>query len=553
MTKQTTAKIEPVKRKTIGHVLIEMGFLTKEQYKHAANEKKPGQKLGDALMAQGVITEKQWIKALERELGIQHVSLFNQPIAKGALKYVPHTFAQKHFVMPMRATSDTLTVAMHDPMNYPVIDNLALATGLQVKPMIATRDDILHAINKYYVTTAVTQNDDAPTKDGKLDASVVDLFNQILVTGVQLKASDIHIDAESRHIAVRYRIDGELRLSRKVEKSVHTPLVARIKILSGLDITQNRLPQDGRFSMEVGSTPVDLRVACLPTVHGEKVVIRVLDLSDSFRNMSSINFSKENQSKYAKLLKRPSGLVLLTGPTGSGKSSTLYASIGHLNKENVNIMTIEDPVELELEGVSQIQVNSDAGLTFAVGLRSILRQDPNIIMIGEIRDKETAEIAIRSALTGHLVFSTLHTNSAIDAIPRLIDMGIEPYLVASSIKGVVAQRLVRRVCVDCRKPRKPTADEVAIFKRRGKTIDVLREGKGCDACQHTGYRGRFGVHEAVIIDEAVKRKLLAGATTEELKDYLASEGTSFLLDDGLDKVKAGLTTLAEVMKIAMDE
>lgn len=552
MAERITSNDAPVRRKNIGHVLYEMGFITRDQYNQAVSEKKQGQKLKDTLLSLGFITEKQLIQAIARDLGIEHVSLFNQPLAKGALKYIPHDFAQKHLVMPMRVNSDTLVVAMHDPMNYAVVDNMSLSTGLRIKTVIATREDILHTINKYYVTE-ITKSANGDVSHEKMDESVIELFNQILTTGVQLKVSDIHIDAEDTYVSVRYRIDGQLRRSRKVEKVIHGPLVARIKILASLDITQTRLPQDGRFGTTVGDTPVDLRVSCLPTVHGEKVVIRVLDLSDSYRKMSSLNFSKENRNKYSKLLERPSGLVLLTGPTGSGKSSTLYASILHLNKEHVNIMTIEDPVELELEGVSQIQVNPDAGLTFATGLRSILRQDPNVIMIGEIRDKETAEIAIRSALTGHLVFSTLHTNSAVDAIPRLVDMGIEPYLVASSIKGVVAQRLVRKLCPDCRTTRKPTPSEVALFKRRGKTITALYEGTGCDACHQSGYRGRFPVHEIVTVDDKVKRKLLDGISTEALKDYLMGEGTSFLLDDGLEKVKLGQTTLAEVMQIAMDD
>lgn len=542
----------PTIRKNIGHVLYGMSIITKEQYNQAVAQKKQGEKLSDVLLSLGFVTEKQLIQATANELGIEHVSLFNQPLAKNALRYIDHGFAQKHLVIPIRATSETLVVAMQDPRNYAVVDNIALSTGLRVKPVIASRDDILHAINRYYVVESVGANESKASNE-KLDESVIDLCNQILTTGVQLKVSDIHIDAEASYLSVRYRIDGQLRRSRRIEKSLQGPLVARIKILSSLDITQTRTPQDGRFGTTVGGTPVDLRVSVLPTVHGEKVVIRVLDLSDALRKISSLNFSKQNREKYTKLLQRPSGLVLLTGPTGSGKSSTLYASIRHLNKEHVNIMTIEDPVELELEGISQIQVNPDAGLTFAAGLRSILRQDPNVIMIGEIRDKETAEIAIRSALTGHLVFSTLHTNSAVDAIPRLIDMGIEPYLVASSVKGVVAQRLVRQLCSDCRKSRKPTAEETALFKRRRRSIEVLFDAKGCDACHQTGYRGRFAVHEVVTVDEQIKRRLLNGATIESINDYLESEGTSFLLDDGLDKAKAGYTTVAEVLQIAMED
>lgn len=543
--------VKPVKKnRPIGQALVERKLVTNKQYREAHDQKKQGQRITDVLMSLGYLTEKQLLDTYAQEMGLEQVSLFRQAISRTSLKHVPHEYAQKHFVMPIRTQSDELIVAMCDPMNYTAIDKISLSSGMRVKVVLASRDDILYAINKYYIVAAPTGV--SPSGDAKLDESVIELFKQILTTGVQLKASDIHIDPEEKYVGIRYRIDGQLRQSRKLEKTVHDPLVARIKILADLDITQNRLPQDGRFGEVVGSTQVDLRVACLPTVHGEKVVIRVLDLSDAFKSIDSLHFSKANLETYESLLKRPSGLVLLTGPTGSGKSSTLYASVRELNQENINVMTIEDPVELELEGVSQIQVSADSGLTFAVGLRSILRQDPNVIMIGEIRDKETAEIAIRSALTGHLVFSTLHTNSAIDAVPRLVDMGIEPYLVASAVKGVVAQRLVRRICAECKEKRALTAEEKEVFRSRGKEADHVYQGKGCDACHHSGYRGRFAVHEIITIDEKVKRKLLNGDTTEQLKDYVSENGAQFLIDDGLEKVKRGHTTMQEVLTIAMD-
>lgn len=537
------------KRKKLGNILVESGVITKDQYRQAAQNKKKGQKIGDVLVAQGFITEKQLIKTLEVQLSIPYVSLYKYTIKKSVLTHASHEFAQKNMIMPLKVEGDTLVIAMHDPMNYYVIDNLELATGLTIKPVIATRDDILFAINKYYGRQAASDTSQ-PTE--KMDESVVQLFNQILTTAVQLKASDIHLDPEESYVGIRYRIDGQLRKDRKIAKDMHGPLIARIKILAELDITQTRAPQDGRFDTSVGPSSIDLRVACLPTVNGEKIVIRILDLSDATRKISDLGFSKSNRAAYTQLLKRPSGLILLTGPTGSGKSSTLYASVRQLNKENVNIMTVEDPVELQMEGVNQVQVNSDSGLTFAAGLRSILRQDPDVIMIGEIRDKETAEIAIRSALTGHLVFSTLHTNSAVDAVPRLVDMGIEPYLAASSIKGVVAQRLVRHICMDCRKKRRPTAFEKKVFEDREQNIDVIYEATGCDSCHHTGYRGRFAVHEVITTDDKMKQALLQDGSSADLHTHAANNGTEFLIDDGLAKVKSGLTTIDEIMKIAAD-
>lgn len=536
-------------RKRLGDLLQEAGLVTDEQINETIENKKPNQKLGDALLERGYITEKQLIEVLEFQLGIPQVSLYQYPIEREVLGYVSKEVAQLNLIMPLKVQGNSLVIAMKDPMDYYVIDDLELATGFKISPVIATKDDILHSINKYYFRndkgigiSVGTDGDEAP---------IIKLFDQLLQAAIQLRASDIHIDPHESEIYVRYRIDGRLHTETILSKQIQSPLVARIKILANLNITQTRLPQDGRIKMSINSTPVDLRISCLPTVYGEKVVIRVLDLQNALMELSELNFSKENHQKYRKLITQPSGLVLLTGPTGSGKTSTLYASINHLNKEHVNIITIEDPVEIQLKGINQVQVNSSIGLTFANGLRSILRQDPNIIMVGEVRDQETAEIAIRASLTGHLVFSTIHTNSALDTVPRLIDMGVEPYLVVSSLNGVVAQRLVRRICRDCKTNRRVTEMEKSIFQKNGLDADYVYYGRGCGSCHQQGYRGRIAVHEVVIMDETIKSMLLNHASIIEIHDYLFKQGTSFLIQDGLMKVKEGLTSMEEIMQISI--
>ncbi|WP_010099174.1 GspE/PulE family protein [Ornithinibacillus scapharcae] len=536
-------------RKRLGDLLQEAGLVTEEQVNETIANKKPNQKLGDALLERGYITEKQLIEVLEFQLGIPQVSLYQYPIEKEILGYVSKEVAQRNLIMPLKIQGSSLVIAMKDPMDYYVIDDLELSTGFKISPVIATKDDILHAINRYYfrdesgISIGIAHDGD--------EAPIIKLLDQLLQAAIQLRASDIHIDPHESDVYVRYRIDGRLHTETILSKQIQSPLVARIKILANLNITQTRLPQDGRIKMTVNTTPVDLRISCLPTVFGEKVVIRVLDLQNALMDLSELNFSKENHQKYRKLITQPSGLVLLTGPTGSGKTSTLYASINLLNKEHVNIITVEDPVEIQLKGINQVQVNSSIGLTFADGLRSILRQDPNIIMVGEIRDQETAEIAIRASLTGHLVFSTLHTNSALDTVPRLIDMGVEPYLVVSSLNGVVAQRLVRRICRDCKTERPVTEMERNIFTKNGIQAEQVSYGRGCGSCHQQGYRGRIAVHEVVIMDETIKGMLLNHASIKELRDYLSNQGASFLIQDGLMKVREGLTTMEEIMQISI--
>ncbi|MEN2765562.1 GspE/PulE family protein [Ornithinibacillus xuwenensis] len=536
-------------RKRLGDLLQEAGLVTGKQINEALENKKPSQKLGDALLERGYITERQLIEVLEFQLGIPQVSLYQYPVDEQVLGLVSKEVAQRNFIMPLKIQGRSLLLAMKDPMDYYIIDDLELSTGLSISPVIATKDDILFAINKYYFKEDNRINIDLI--EGEDEAPVIRLLDQLLSGAIRLRASDIHIDPQEDNVYVRYRIDGRLQTEKLVPKELLNALVARIKILADLNITQTRLPQDGRIKMNVDQIPVDLRISCLPTVFGEKVVIRVLDLNNALMQLSELNLTKENHQKYRQLITQPTGLVLLTGPTGSGKTSTLYASINHLNKEHVNIVTVEDPVELPLKGINQVQVNSSIGLTFANGLRSILRQDPNIIMVGEIRDQETAEIAIRSSLTGHLVFSTLHTNSAIDTVPRLIDMGVEPYLVVSALNGVVAQRLVRRICRDCQTEREATEMEKDIFHKYGFEVDHVYYGKGCSSCHQQGYRGRVAVHEVLVLDETLKTMLLNRATMKAVKQYASEHGMKFLIQDGLEKVNAGITTMEEIMQISI--
>jgi type IV pilus assembly protein PilB len=547
-------------RKRLGDLLVEAGLITEEQLQEALKEKAPSQKLGDALLQRGYITEQQLIEVLEFQLGIPHVSLYRYPIDPKLTNLVPKEFAKRHMVMPLKAEGDRLLVAMADPMDFFVIDDLRLSTGFHIETAIASKDDILRAINKYYdidesmedflrMTPAPeTVEEERVTEE---DSPIVRLVNQILQLAVEQRASDIHIDPQETKVLVRYRIDGVLRTDRALPKHMQSMLTARIKILANMDITEHRIPQDGRIKMNIDFHPVDLRVSTLPTVYGEKIVMRVLDLGTALNDIHKLGFNKLNLQRFIELIEKPTGIVLITGPTGSGKSSTLYAALNRLNSEEVNIITIEDPVEYQLEGINQIQVNPNVGLTFAQGLRSILRQDPNIIMVGEIRDRETAEVAIRASLTGHLVLSTLHTNDALSTITRLIDMGIEPFLVATSLTGVVSQRLVRRVCRDCQEEQEPTKREIEIFARRGMKIEKLVRGRGCPTCNMTGYKGRIALHELLVMTDEMRRVILNKEPFSKLRELAIKNKMIFLIDDGLLKVKQGVTTLEEVLKVAI--
>jgi type IV pilus assembly protein PilB len=549
-------------RKRLGDLLIEADLITKDQLQSTLKEKSPNQKLGEALLQRGYITEQQLIEVLEHQLGIPHISLFHYPFDTKLFSLIPKETAIRNLIVPLKREMNKLYVAMADPMDFIVLDDLRLSTGFQIEPAIAAKGDILRTINKYYdvddgldeLLDELPQTERGRTDDlNDQDSPIVKLVNQIFTNAVLQRASDIHIDPQETKIVVRYRIDGILRVERVLPQNMQSVLTARIKIMANLDITEHRIPQDGRIKLNLEFHPIDLRVSTLPTVYGEKIVMRLLDMSSTLSDINKLGFNALNLKRFNEMIEKPTGIVLITGPTGSGKSSTLYAALNKLNSDAVNIITIEDPVEYQLEGISQVQVNQNVGMTFAAGLRSILRQDPNIIMVGEIRDTETAEVAIRASLTGHLVLSTLHTNDSIGTVTRLLDMGVEPFLLASSLSGIVAQRLVRRVCRDCMETQEPSKREIEIFARRGLKVDKIYRGKGCSSCNMTGYKGRIALHEVLVVNEDIRRAIMNGESFQRIKEIAVKNKTVFLMDDGLLKVKQGLTTTEEVLRVAILE
>ncbi len=549
-------------RKRIGDLLIEEKLIDKEQLNNALKNKDRDEKLGDYLIKHEHITEQQLIEALEIQLGIPVVHLSQHAIEPELIQLVPKELAKRANIMPVRREGTKLLVAMADPMDYFAIEELRMATGYQIVTGIAAKDDVFRAITKYYdlqesmddalgdIMPTEFEDEDQITDE---DSPIVRLVNQIIANGVAQRASDIHFDPQDKELKIRYRVDGIMRHERSLPKNMQKIITARVKIMGKLNITENRIPQDGRIKSLVNLRPIDIRLSTLPTIYGEKIVMRILDLSNALNDLNMLGFSNQNLVTFKSMLERPNGIILITGPTGSGKTSTLYAGINYLNDDEVNIITVEDPVEYQLEGINQIQVREEVGLTFSTGLRSILRQDPDVIMVGEIRDMDTAQIAVRSSLTGHLVLSTLHTNSAIESIARLTDMGIETYLLSSSLIGVMAQRLVRRVCRDCGVQREPNEQELKVFERYGMEIAEVTQGTGCPSCSDTGYRGRLALHEILTVDETVKSQILNEKSAEVILAYARSQGYKTLVEDGLEKISAGLTTVEEVLRVAMTD
>lgn len=549
-------------RKRIGDLLLEAGVITEAQLKYALDNKSRNEKLGDFLIKENILTEQQLIEALEFQLGIPHISLNQFPIDPELLQLVPAELAKRAQLIPIRRERNKLFIAMADPMDYFAIEEVRMATGCQIEPIIAAKDDLYRTITKYYdlqesmeaaLSDMQANMPDSQQEITDEDSPIVRLVNQIIANGVAQRASDIHFDPQETEFKVRYRVDGVLRTERSLPKHMQSMMTARVKIMGNLNITENRIPQDGRLKITVNFRPVDIRLATLPTVYGEKIVMRILDLSNAPNDIGQIGFSPENEGLFRQIINRPNGIVLITGPTGSGKSSTLYAALSELNSEDVNIITVEDPVEYQMTGINQIQVKEEVGLTFAAGLRSILRQDPDIVMIGEIRDLETAQIAIRASLTGHLVLSTMHTNSAVESISRLKDMGIEPFLISSSLVGAMAQRLVRKICRDCSTEVPASEREKDIFTENGMSITTVHKGRGCAACNNTGYRGRMAIHEILPIDRELKELILSQVSGNVLRDYMKQKGYHTLLQDGLLKVVSGITTTEEVLRVATTE
>jgi len=551
----------------IGELMVNQGLITREQLEEClrkqVHEKK---KLGVVLVENGYATERQIAEVLEFQLGYPSVSLLDEQPDDAAVRLIPETLARKHAVIPLRKVAGKLLLAMEDPLDYGAIEDVRLYTGLAVQPVIATRSEIEQALSRLYgmqdsveemmIELAQPMDEDNVKEAQDVSSPIVRIVNQIIQSAVAQRASDIHIEPQETQVLVRFRVDGALRTERQLPKHMQQVLTARIKILAGLNIAERRLPQDGRIQITADSRKVDIRVSALPGVTGESIVLRILDQSAGIKKLSELGFSDRHRLLFEQALQRPNGIVLITGPTGSGKTSTLYSALQQLNRPDVKIVTVEDPVEYRMSGITQVQVHAAIGLTFAAGLRSILRQDPNIVMVGEIRDAETAEIAVRASLTGHLVLSTLHTNSAIGTIGRLADMGVEPYLIASSLVCVVAQRLVRRVCRDCavRVPMRP--EERQLFVTHGLLADangdsdsvMLMRGQGCVSCNKTGYKGRLAVHEVLKADEALRRLIARNADAEALRQHARERGFRTMLEDGLDKVLAGLTTTEELLR-----
>ncbi|SET72288.1 type IV pilus assembly protein PilB [Salinibacillus kushneri] len=548
------------KNMRLGDLLIESGMITEEELQHTLEEKSPEQKLGDLLVQKGLVTELQLIEALEFQLGIPRVTLYNYSIDKTIRSMVSKEFAKRHLVMPLKKDKNKLYIAMADPMDYIVMNDLRLSTGFNIEPMIATKDDLIRSVSKYYDVDDLGEDFELPEEEEKEnlqlledeDSPVVKLVNQLLQQAVVQQASDVHFDCMETKIYVRFRIDGRLRTERSLPKNMQGPLITRIKIMANMDITEHRTPQDGRIKLSVENRKMDLRISTLPTVYGEKIVIRLLDLSIVQKDIKQIGFDSINLEKFQSLINQPHGIVLLTGPTGSGKTSTMYSALSQLNDEERNIITIEDPVEYQLEGINQIQVNTNVNLDFATGLRAILRQDPNIIMVGEIRDRKTAAIATRASITGHLVLSTLHTNDSISTINRLKDMGIEIYLIASSLNGVVSQRLVRKICRDCKHERKASTRETEIFSKYNIPIETVSYGEGCPTCNMSGYRGRTAIHEVLVIDSEMKEALVNNDSMVKIRDIALKNGLKSLTEDGLEKVKEGITTTEEILQVSLE-
>jgi type IV pilus assembly protein PilB len=556
-----------MKRVPIGEVLKEYGYITDEQLQEAleAQKKDKSKRLGQHLIDLGFVNEEQTLRALSAKLDYPMIDLSTAPIEIDAVAKIPQQLAEKYNVIGINIESNTLTVVTSDPMDFYALEDIRLVTGMNISIGLAVHDRIKDAIDYNYSeikaksaaevanrdTTHFEAIDEEIFDSESDDSPIVKLLNSLLTKGFSSNASDIHIEPFEKETLVRMRIDGMLIESMKLQKSIHSPLVVRTKILANLDISERRIPQDGHFVVTINGERMNLRVSIVPTVYGEKIVMRFLNSNTPIDHANHFGMTDINFKKMNLMMDNPNGIIYVTGPTGSGKTTTLYMIMEKLAKRNVNILTIEDPVEKNLERINQMQVNNVAGLTFESGLRAILRQDPDIIMVGETRDAETASISVRAAITGHLVVSTLHTNDAVSTIVRLIDMGIEPYMVANSVVGIVAQRLVKKVCPHCAKKEVASEDDKRIA---GKNLPYVYRSVGCPACHHTGYKGRIAVHEMVLIDKKIKKMITEHADIDDIYDYVKiNQDYSSLFQETLKLVEEGQTTIEELLKISYYE
>ncbi|HEY9867818.1 MAG TPA: type II secretion system ATPase GspE [Candidatus Obscuribacterales bacterium] len=561
-----------LKRVPLGTLLVQEGVITQSQLDQALAEQRRQnhtRRLGEILVDMRAVSEKNLLAILSKQLECPVVDLVAEPPSPEALQVVPSEFALRHQLVPLRQTDHTLIVAMADPLDIQSMDDLRLLTGYRVEPRLASPTDIRRAVEQFYMSQMlqdVREQEQAAIEEDSLDIAdlqkmareelVIQMVNLIINQAIQDRASDIHIEPFERELRVRYRIDGVLHEVNAPPKRFHPAIVSRIKILSDMNIAERRLPQDGRMRIRAGGRQIDLRISTVPTLFGESVVMRILDKQTAMLGLRELGMQGAMFDRFRRLIQEPHGIILVTGPTGSGKTTTLYAALNEIYSDEKKIITIEDPVEYQLAGINQIQVHPQIDLTFANGLRHIVRQDPDIIMVGEIRDRETVEIAIHAALTGHLVFSTLHTNDAAGAVSRLLDMGAEPYLVASSLIGSIAQRLVRLNCPRCKGP---ITEKPLVLNEIGITPEMLQEhtlmaGSGCPECRGVGFRGRTGLFEMLTIDDNIRQMIVRREPANVIKQYaIQKQGMVTLLQDGRNKVLEGKTTVKEVLRVCQRE
>lgn len=551
----------------IGELLIESRLITHQQLEQAlVLQKNTDKKLEEILIDENIIKEKDWIQVLSQHLEISYIDLDQYQIDPAVPNLISEYIAKKYTSIPVKKNGQILTVAMIDPLNIWAIDDIKIATGLQVETVLAAYSEIRSAIVQYYdkqmAEEAVEEFKNQLKTDSESEseqcedltdinhAPVVKLINSIISQAVKMGVSDIHIEPFEERVRVRFRIDGVLQERMSPDKQTHHAIAARVKIMAKMDIAEKRIPQDGRVEMAVENKEVDLRISILPTIYGEKIVIRILDRTSSLISKEKLGFTSQNLKRFDTLMQAPNGIILVTGPTGSGKSTTLYTALKELNTMASNIITVEDPVEYKIDGINQVQVNNKAGLTFASSLRSILRQDPDIIMIGEIRDTETAQIATRAAITGHLVLATMHTNDTSSTVARLVDMEIEPYLVSSAVVGVIAQRLVRRICNECKISYSADKEDKTVLGIQ-KSITLFRSSEaGCSNCNGTGYKGRIAVHEILFVTKEIRILIEKGAAVDEIRNTSKQQGMVTLRDTCKNLVLNGMTTVDEMKSIS---
>ncbi len=554
------------KKLRIGDLLMQYGIITEGQLRDALTKQKTdGGKIGETLIKLGFVTQQNINEVLEFQLGIPFVDLEEYEIDKEATKAITESLAKRHVLIPIKMSETELYVAMEDPLNIFAIDDVKIFSGKEIVPMLANEYSIHKAIDIHYgkqqameaaeqykqeQAIAVDDITEEDASDPVKSAPIVKLVNTILEQSVRHRASDIHIEPYEKNIRVRYRVDGKLQTMFEYETSLLNAIVARIKITSGLDIAEKRKPQDGRINIKVDKMAYDIRVSTLPTVYGEKVVMRVNSKEGFKKGKGELGMYQDDLEKFDDIISHPHGIILVTGPTGSGKSTTLYTSLNEINSEDINIVTVEDPVESQIEGINQVQVNVKAGLTFAGALRSILRQDPDVIMIGEIRDGETAEIAVKASITGHLVVSTLHTNDSASTITRLMDMGIEPFLVGASVVGIIAQRLVRRLCPKCKEKAEATIEQKKILGLPEHQQVSIYQPKGCHVCGNSGYQGRIGVYEILEVDSDIRKIINAEGNADEIRQVALNNGLRTLRTNCIRLVMDGTTTVEELLRIA---